>query len=120
MKINFGRWILLLVVGSLLSCGGDKKPAGILSQDDMVRTLMDLYITEEKVNRLALGRDSAAQVFGLMEQRIFLQRNLSDSVFKQSMSYYMDRPLELESIYTALVDSLQLREQRIAAHPNAP
>ena len=37
---------------------------------------------------------------------------MSDSVFKKSFDYYMDRPKEMELIYTALVDSLSLMEQR--------
>lgn len=105
-----------MVVGSILSCGGDKKPKDILSKGEMVQMLMDVYITEEKVNRLALQRDSATKVFSALEQKVFEHRNLSDTVFKRSLNYYTDRPVELEAIYTALVDSLQLREQRASDH----
>jgi len=36
-------------------------------------------------------------------------------VFRKSMDYYMDHPMEMELIYTSLVDSLNLREQRVPA-----
>jgi hypothetical protein len=40
--------------------------------------------------------------------------NTKDSVFRKSLDYYMARPRTLEHIYTALIDSLNLREQRIS------
>lgn len=72
----------------------------------------ELYIAEEKVNHLALSRDSARQVFDVMGTKVFESAAISDSVFRESFDYYMERPREMELIYTALVDTLQLREQR--------
>ena len=78
----------------------------------MVSVLIDLYISEEKVNRLTLEKDSAQALFGLLEGKIFETTGVPDSVFRVSFDYYYDRPKQMELIYTALVDSLQLREQR--------
>jgi hypothetical protein len=44
---------------------------------------------------------------------MFAKLGVSDSVFKRSFDYYMDRPREMEQIYAALVDSLSLKEQRL-------
>lgn len=96
---------------ALLSCG-EKKPEGILSRAEMVSIMEDIYIAEEKVNHLALARDSAKVVFEAMGDRVFENAAVSDSVFKRSFDYYMEHPSEMELIYTALVDSLQLLEQR--------
>lgn len=78
----------------------------------MVEIMEDLYIAEEKVNYLALSRDSAVAVAALMENKVFEKAAISDSLFRKSFDYYMERPREMELIYTALVDSLQLKEQR--------
>jgi hypothetical protein len=94
-------------------CKSDvERPGGILPADKMVTILTEIYVAEEKVNRLVLPRDSATQVFEIMEQKIYDKTGIADSVFKASFDYYMDRPKEMEAIYSALVDSLQLKEQQ--------
>jgi hypothetical protein len=89
-----------------------KKPDYILSQDQMVKVLSDIYLTEQKVLGLSLPADSAQQLFYLLEARVFEKLQVSDSVFRQSLAYYNDHPAEIEKVYSALVDSLQLQEQR--------
>jgi len=84
----------------------------------MVQIIGDLYVAEEKVNNLALSRDSAKSVFHVMGQKVFENAALSDSTFKRSFDYYMEHPREMELIYTALVDTLQLREQRAPYRPD--
>ncbi|HEU5146791.1 MAG TPA: DUF4296 domain-containing protein [Chryseosolibacter sp.] len=103
--------LAVIAAGALMSCG-EKKPEGILSRAEMVSIMEEMYIAEEKVNHLTLKRDSAKIVFEAMEERVFEKAAVSDSLFKRSFDYYMEHPREMELIYTALVDSLQLREQR--------
>lgn len=104
---------LLTSFSVLLSCKSDPdKPENILSKDEMVQTLADIYVVEEKVRRLNLNSDSTQLVFEKLKGKIFASKKMEDSVFRKSFDYYMDRPKELELIYTALVDSLNLREQR--------
>lgn len=78
----------------------------------MVGIMEELYIAEEKINQLALSGDSSRQVFSIMQSRLFENAGVTDTAFRKSFDYYMERPKELELIYTALVDTLQLREQR--------
>ena len=101
---------------SMLSCA-EKKPEGILTKRQMVQVMEEIYIAEEKVNQLALQRDSARSVFNIFQSKIFQDAAVSDSVFRKSFDYYMGRPKEMELIYTALVDTLQLREQRAPLRP---
>lgn len=77
----------------------------------MVRALTHVYIAEEKVRQLSLRTDSSQQVFNRLQGKVLSQAGVSDSVLKKSIDYYMDHPLELEQIYTTLVDSLNLMEQ---------
>lgn len=94
-----------------------RKPEGILSHEEMVKILSEVYITEEKISRLALRPDSALQIFDLVKNRIYEKTGVPDSVFKKSVVYYLDHPKEMEMIYTVLVDSLHLKEQRVDYRP---
>ncbi len=112
-----GLIILLFALFACLSCNNRKHPRDILSRDEMVQTMSELYITEEKVNRLGLNHDSAAKVFNYFDDKVFEKLGTTDATFKRSMTYYMERPQELAKIYAALIDSLNLREQRLSIPP---
>jgi hypothetical protein len=107
------KYIFFVFVTMLIACNKpDERPAGILSHEEMVSVLAKVYVAEQKVAVLALGMDSSQMVFDLMKERVFESAGVPDSTFKRSIDFYMDRPKELEQIYSVLVDSLQLREQR--------
>lgn len=109
----------LLFTVILFCCEKEKRPDGILSPPEMVSTMAGLYLGEQKVSNLKLNADSSKVVFEKMRGKIFEQAGVKDSLFKKSFDYYIERPLELEQIYTALVDSLNLREQRLnISHPS--
>ena len=106
--------VVLFLLTFCASCSeGDKETQPILTKPEMVAALTEIYISEQKVNRLGIPRDSAEREFERFKQVIFKKIGISDSIFKRSFDYYMDRPAEMEEIYTALVDSLSLREQRL-------
>ena len=118
--INFRNtsYLFLAALTVLVSCVKETKPDDILSQAEMVRALEELYIAEEKVNHLSLARDSARKVFTVMQGMALENAALADSTFRKSFDYYMERPAELEMIYTALVDTLHLREEHLPFHPD--
>jgi hypothetical protein len=99
----------------LFSCSGKKKHSDILSPKQMVEALTNVYLGEQKVARLGLTTDSSIKVFDRIEKSLLQQSGTSDSVFRKSFDYYVDRPKELEQIYTAVIDTLSLREQRMEA-----
>jgi hypothetical protein len=118
----FVRILAAVVVGMVLffSCrNGDKAPKGVLSKTEMVKVLSEIYIMEEKISRLSLPRDSAEKVFVHMQDKVAAKTGIPDSVIQASFDYYLDHPKEMEKIYTALVDTLQLREQRTPYRPDA-
>ena len=111
-------FVFVVVVMGLSSCSKrSSRPEGILSRQDMVKVLSEVYITEEKVKRLGVARDSSMKVFSDMRVMIFEKYAVSDSAFKRSLDYYWNRPEEMEEIYTALIDTLNLREQRQSLQP---
>jgi hypothetical protein len=110
--------IVIAIILGLSCCEKKQAPEGILSQDEMVAVMAELYIGEQKISTLGIKRDSLAQIFGVMKDRIFVKAGTTDSAFRKSLDYYMARPQDMEKIYTSLVDSLNLREQRaVSAQP---
>ncbi len=67
---------------------------------------------EAKVSNIPVNRDSTLKIASYLETLTFDKLGIADSVFKKSYDYYLDRPNEMEKIYTVLIDSLNLREQR--------
>jgi hypothetical protein len=114
--LNYRGGMAIAFLIFFISCKHEIKPAHILTKEEMVKVLTDIYITEEKMNRLSLPRDSTEKIFEEMKRKIFEKQAVADTAFKSSFNYYMDRPKEMELIYTALVDSLQLMEQRVPIH----
>jgi hypothetical protein len=110
------NWFIVfaLVLISSSSCKNEKNPPDILSSEEMVKVLSELYLTEEKIKNLSVSQDSAAMVYDYLNSKVFEKLGTSDSTFRRSMSYYMDRPEEIEKIYAALIDSLNLKEQRLS------
>lgn len=108
----------LLVFGltllTVFSCRKEKDRDEILSQQEMVKALQELYISEEQVGRLGLKMDSARKVSARLEEKIFDKLGVQDSVFRRSFDYYQKHPDQWEQIYAVLVDSLNLREQRLS------
>ncbi len=100
------------------ACGSKKESEkGVLTRPEMVNTLLDVYVTEQKIVMLNLPRDSAELLFKKLNAKVLESKNVSDSLLKKSFDYYLANPKELEEIYSALVDSLNLREQRSNAQP---
>jgi hypothetical protein len=107
----------LIAVLLMASCTIERKPDAILSEAEMARVLTEIYMNEERVVRLNLRRDSAEKIFEMVEPILFQQVGVSDSIFRQSFEYYVERPKQLELIYTAVVDSLNLWEQKLNVTP---
>lgn len=106
--------LLVMLAFFFVSCTDNERDSQhILPPDQMVKALTEIYLTEQKINKLGLQRDSARLEFERFKDTLFGKVGMSDSVFKRSFDYYMDHPADMEKIYTALVDSLSLMEQRL-------
>jgi hypothetical protein len=109
-KITF----ILLV---LVSCREESPPAYLIDDVAMVRFLADVYTTEAKVTSLVLSRDSAEVLFALAERRLFEKHELNDSLYHLTMEYYLGHPHQLGTLYDGLIDTLNLREQKLLTGP---
>lgn len=106
------KYILLMLVLMLAQCGDEKKPKGLLTQDQMVSLMVDVYLAEARLSAKGISRDSASKLFAPFEKKLLTQKGLTDSVLKANYTYYLERPKELEIILDAVIDTLSLREQR--------
>jgi hypothetical protein len=115
--LNHPFVVWLLVLSGLLALAScqEKKAQNVLSHAEMVRVMTEIYVAEDKVNRLSLEPDSSRKIFDIMRKHIESRTGIPDSVFQRSLDYYQARPLEMDKIYTALVDSLNLKERRTPA-----
>lgn len=111
--------VSIVLIVFLIACSTrERVPAGVLDKETMVKVLTEMYIGEEKVNRLGLVRDSSEKVFKIIDEKIQQKTGVPDSVFRRSLDYYYNHPQDMELIYTALVDTLNLQEQRESVkHP---
>jgi len=99
--------IILLVA---LSCSKERVPNSVMSKDEMINYLIDLHISEAAVQNLRLKADSARIVFSIQEKFILNEHKIADSTFIKSYNFYLGRPSMLEEIYSAVVDSISLRQ----------
>jgi hypothetical protein len=113
------RYLLILAVFFTACKGKEAAPEGILSEEQMVDQLTEYYIVEDKVVQLGIPADSAAKVMDIMTEKLESKTGIKDSVFRRSLEYYILDPKKLERIYSALVDSLNLMEQRSSLNPES-
>ena len=103
--------IWILIIPAVLSCSNqDKLPDGFLSEKEMVTFLIDLHIIQSKVQNLRLSNDSAEVLFMILEKDLMEQYAIRDTVFYESYSWYLAHPEIMHEVYTAVVDTLSLRE----------
>lgn len=118
VKFSFKRKMLsglaagIVVLMLLSGCTQNKKPPGVLSEGEMVNVLSEIYLAEERIARIGVSHDSAVKLFPQFEAKILKKTGVSDSVFRTSLEYYKANPEKLEHIYTALVDSLNLKAEK--------
>lgn len=112
IKKKFAPVVCFLSLILLVGCK-EEKPKDILSKETMTVLLMDIYIGEGKVSSLSLKRDSSLAIFDAYEKRIFEKHQIDREQYKKSLAYYYDNPLELEEIYDRVLDSLNLKEQKL-------
>lgn len=108
--------VVVIALLAAAGCSKNAEPAGLLSQEEMVRTMTDMYLVEQKVSTVGVTRDSTILLMRYMTPTVFKDAGTNDSIFRLSFDYYMEHPKLMEEIYNALIDSLNLREQRMISN----
>ena len=110
MKKSFLGIIILVAV----SCSSNRQPESLMREEAMINYLIDLHIAEAAVQNLRLKADSAKIVFAIKERHLLLEHHITDSIFINSYNYYLEDPIKLEEIYSAVVDSISLKQSLLA------
>jgi len=104
---------MLLIIGSLLTgCQKDKRPAGVLSPQELSKIMVDIYLAESRAGGQGMVKDSVMKYFTPFEKKILANAGVSDSTMRITYQYYIDRADEFEKIYDSVIDTLSLREQK--------
>lgn len=109
----FCKWLLILLFAAFASCSQENKPEKLLTEDEIVRAMIEVYLAESKIINLNLPRDSARKIFEKANPIIFKKLGMTDTVFNASLDYYGNKPEQLEIIFSRVVDSLNLKEQKL-------
>lgn len=106
-------FLMTIFVFSCFACEDSKtSPEGVLPKEKMISFLIDLHIAEARINDLNLRRDSAEKLFQVVEDSLFIKNGIeNDTVYDNSYEYYLADIEGLDEIYSAVVDSLSLRER---------
>jgi hypothetical protein len=108
MKTLILVFLLILLPGCLKE---EKIPKDIMSKQDMVDFLIDLHIVEARISLARIPNDSIQLFFPEIEDSLYRKHQITDSLYKKSYQYYLQHIRVMEEIYSAVVDSLSLRER---------
>ncbi|MHA7131988.1 DUF4296 domain-containing protein [Algoriphagus namhaensis] len=100
--------IFLLIVS--FSCAEKEKPEFVISEDKLVSVLVDIHIAEGISSSLPIPYDSSMVMYSLLEKDLFEKHEVSDSVFTESLIYYLRFPEVMDEVYARVVDSLSKKQ----------
>jgi hypothetical protein len=120
-KMTRGGLICMLIILVFSSgCDRDKIPPGVLDKQEYAEYLVSVYVAEAKLNTYAITPDSAMKLFQPYERSLQQKFGKSDSVIKKTFEWYLAHPQDLEQVYTAVIDTLNLLEQKASVRPAQP
>jgi hypothetical protein len=99
------------------ACSSSKKPEGVLTQPQLSALLLDIYLAEARLEAMPVAKDSSVRFFIPFEQKLLKAKGISDSTMEQTYAYYLAHPKELEQVYDIVIDTLMVRDQRLAHGP---
>ena len=118
------KWTLYLCIALLAaSCTSifSSKPAGTLSEDEMIDILVDMHLTAAT---LRISNDSLIRLNDTTDQRIrfahiFRKYDISPADFNASLNYYLEHIETLDKIYVEVINRLTELEAALQSIPLA-
>jgi len=99
------------IICIILGCNTpDQTPDTLLNEVVMSNILLDVHLLESKINTLGKKGDTSFQIYDHFEKLILEKHGVDSLVYTQNLAYYLEHPSLLEKVYTAIIDSLLLRE----------
>nr|WP_246581338.1 DUF4296 domain-containing protein [Echinicola shivajiensis] len=95
----------------MLSCSEEGQPDYLLSEDKMVEIMVDIHLAEGMASSLPISYDSSKKLYPLFESRVFENHQVQDSVYMESLEYYLRDTEKMEELYGRVIDSLNVKEK---------
>ena len=107
--------LLLAVLGGCAIPEEVPPPAQLLPKEKMVSLLVQLHLLEARVEASRLPPDSARALFQAQKQALLWKNDVSvpDSLLERSYRYYAVNNKDIDEIYKAVIDSLELRKTKL-------
>jgi hypothetical protein len=117
----WSRLLLFTILAVMaVSCAKQRNEVAPLTREQMVSVMIDVYLSESRSSYLQFPRDSAYRLFVAHQDSLLYHHHVADSTLRKAYSYYLNHPEELELIYDAIIDSLNLRQQLMHGQPAQP
>jgi hypothetical protein len=97
-----------LAVALLLASCGDGRPSGILSESEIVPVLKDLHIGYAGIDLTIPDAKLREPRYAEINQVVFDKHKVDEKVFFESYEYYQQNPRLMDTIYNAVINSLNL------------
>jgi len=81
-----------------------------LDKDQMVSIMTDIHLVEGIASSLPIPYDSSQKVYPYLEQQVFEKHGVPDSVYLQSLQYYLRDANVMEELYSRTIDSLTVKQ----------
>lgn len=109
--------LLLFSCVLLWSCSQKQEISDdIFNQEEMVDILLEVYVAQAKVAvDRGMKRDSAEILYEYYQNYLFQKREIDSTEFYNSLTYYFKHPIEFEKINEVVLDSLNLRLEKMEA-----
>lgn len=92
----------------IFSCGEEKKqlsvPDNILPKEKMAQVITDIHLAEAEANLRTLPDSSSKDTIGF--QKIFEKDSISKQQYEESLSFYIEHPELLDSVYVQVLNEL--------------
>lgn len=97
-----------LFVCMLLSCGGKEEavdiPSNILPKEKMVQVITEVHIAEAQAHIKTLPDSTSTEAISF--QKIFEKQSITKQEYEESLAFYIDHPVLLDSIYVQVLNEL--------------
>jgi hypothetical protein len=104
-------FIALVLIG--FSCERKRvvieQPAQLIPQDSFVLILTDLLVLESHIQGKYVQLNAYAEIMSQSGDSLMKKYNINYDRFKQSVLYYGQLPQRMDSIYTEVIDTLNIR-----------
>lgn len=97
--------LLIAIVLFYTACNQNKLPKGVIEKDEMLNVMLDMQLTDASLNQV-FNNDTMKMYANSRYNYLFKKYNIDSATFSNSLKYYSMDPVELDSMYSLVSDSL--------------